>query len=420
MTCKVTSLAPQGPGSLQHCVDQPGPRVVVFDVSGVIPGPITLRHGQLTLAGQSSPGGVVIDGGVICDNVYDPYDCNDVIVRHLRARRGRPDSFRIGGAHDVILDHVSLASAEDEILEITRSRRVTIQHSILAEPAGEHYEFGGVLINYSKDTLPLDELSLHHNLWNGVWGRLPEMSCEENPDGPGKTNCSGHTLRIELTNNVLWDVRMPVWYNRCTSNNGGNDCAPSAQNFFLALNWINNLSARRTGTDTPAIEPHVASTPNNKTFAQGNVLRTGTTEQEAPLGGPSLPARHAFPPVTLLPTKQLIGAIQKLAGALPRDPMDARLVGYLSQPVDQRPAAWVSGQGIDQGDSLRLPPARPAQPDLDGDGMPDAWEQAHGLDPARNDAASPLGERPTGIPGCTQGYTAIECYLNELALLLER
>src|SRR5690242_17500240 len=34
--CKVTSLAKSGPGTLASCLDLEGPRVVVFDTSGVI------------------------------------------------------------------------------------------------------------------------------------------------------------------------------------------------------------------------------------------------------------------------------------------------------------------------------------------------------------------------------------------------
>ena len=99
--------------------------------------------------------------------------------------------------------------------------------------------------------------------------------------------------------------------------------------------------------------------------------------------------------------------------------MDSRLVSYLSRPVDQRPPAWADGRGVDRGDSLKTLPARPPPADRDGDGMPDAWERAHGLDPTRPDAATLLGSSPNSIRGCTSGYTAIECYLNELALQRE-
>jgi pectate lyase len=41
-----------------------------------------------------------------------------------------------------------------------------------------------------------------------------------------------------------------------------------------------------------------------------------------------------------------------------------------------------------------------------GDGMPDAWEKAHGLDP--NNASD-------GAAVAENGYTNVENYLNELA-----
>jgi hypothetical protein len=44
--------------------------------------------------------------------------------------------------------------------------------------------------------------------------------------------------------------------------------------------------------------------------------------------------------------------------------------------------------------------------DSDGDGMPDAWEQEHGLNP--NDAADGAADRDS------DGYTNVEEYLNSL------
>jgi hypothetical protein len=229
--CLVSHLGRAGAGSLQACLDIRGPRIVVFEVSGVIEGPLEIKHGHLTIAGQTSPGGITIRGGLICDNVYDPNDCNNVILRHLRLRAGAPDSLRLGGVRDAIVDHCSFASANDENLEITRSSSITIQHSVIAEPQGDHYRWGGVLVNYSKNVMPLDRITIHHTVWNGVAGRLPEISCEENADGPGVSNCAGHTLNIELSNNVLWDVSDPIWFNHCTGNNEGNDCPQAPKTF---------------------------------------------------------------------------------------------------------------------------------------------------------------------------------------------
>jgi len=296
--CRVTTLAKAGAGSLQACFDATGRRTVVFDVSGVIEGPLEIKHGQLTIAGQTSPSGVVIKGGVVCDNVYDPNDCNDLIVRHVRFRGGNPDSFRIGGAHDVILDHCSFASAEDENIEITRSKNVTVQYAMIAEPKGEHYKWGGVLLNYSKDVMPLDAITIHHSVWSGVAGRLPELSCEENGDGPGKTNCAGRILSIELANNVLWDASDPIWFNRCTGTNEGNDCPPSAKNFGVRLNLVGNVFARRSSADAelPFIEPAVFASPEPDLHARQRALPRRGPCAERGAGrrrrAPRVPADH--------------------------------------------------------------------------------------------------------------------------------
>ncbi|MFO0740265.1 MAG: hypothetical protein U0270_30480 [Labilithrix sp.] len=385
--CRVTTLAKAGPGSLQECLDQTGRRTVVFDVSGVIEGPLEIKHGQLTIAGQTSAGGVTIKGGVVCDNVYDPNDCNDLIVRHVRFRGGAPDSFRIGGAHDVILDHCSFAGAEDENIEITRSRNITIQHSIIAEPRGEHYKWGGVLINYSKDVMPLDAITIHHSVWNGVSGRLPEMSCEENGDGPGKTNCSGRALSIELSNNVLWDVSDPIWFNRCTGTNEGNDCPPSAKNFGVKLNLVGNVMARRSSAeaDLPFIEPAAFASPNSAIYASDNVQLRGAARVQPKTG---IAARHPFPGVSYTPSASVVAEAVKLAGAFPRDKMDKRLIGYLGQSIDARPPAWKNENGVDVGDGFTIPATK-------APGLPEGWKPP---------------------PSCAAGYTPLECYLNDLAV----
>ena len=410
--CHVKSLAHDGAGSLQACLDAKGPRIVVFDVSGVIEGPVEVKHGQLTIAGQTSPGGITIKGGMVCDNVYDPNDCNDVVVRHVRLRAGAPDSLRLGGAHDVIVDHCSLASAEDENLEITRSRNVTIQNAIVAEPRGDHYQWGGVLINYSTDVMPLDRITIHHTVWNGVAGRLPEMSCEENADGPGKSNCAGHVLSIELANNVLWDASDPIWLNHCTGNNQGNECPVTDKTFAVAMNLVGNVMARRAtaDTDAPLAEPSLYTHRGGSVHSTDNMLAHGTSTRTA--NGPAAKAspRHPFPRVTYTPSGALVATLAKTAGAWPRDRMDERLATYLTRPVDARPASWRNGAGVDHGDAL-VPIATTVAPaDRDGDGMPDVWEKNHGLDPDVADGAA-VGR----AAGCVAGYSALECYVNEVA-----
>ena len=56
---RVTTLAPDGPGSLKAAIETPGPRIVVFEVGGVIDmgrETIEIKHPYLTIAGQTAPG----------------------------------------------------------------------------------------------------------------------------------------------------------------------------------------------------------------------------------------------------------------------------------------------------------------------------------------------------------------------------
>ncbi|MEZ4394560.1 MAG: hypothetical protein R3A48_26100 [Polyangiales bacterium] len=249
-------------------------------------------------------------------------------------------------------------------------------------------------------------------------GRLPEISCEENGDGPGTTNCAGRRLRIDISNNVFFDVGDPVYYNRCVGTNEGNDCAASSRNFLLDLNFVGNLMFRRRSfNDRPMFVNEVSRNTANTLFYADNVLTWQGRAASVNLALPSRGARLDMPAISVVSSGQLMTMVRAQAGAFPRDAMDARLAGYLNGDVDARPPAWNSSVGIDRGDAFRVT-AAPAPPvDTDGDGMPDDWERAHGLRPDCPGASlGTLAANPAnGVAGCTAGYTDLECYLNELS-----
>jgi len=92
---RVTTLAPNGPGSFLEAVSRKGPRIVVFEVGGVIDlGEYTVRITEpfLTIAGQTAPtpGITLIRGGI-------DIATHDVVVRHIRVRPGDGGRARLSG-----------------------------------------------------------------------------------------------------------------------------------------------------------------------------------------------------------------------------------------------------------------------------------------------------------------------------------
>ena len=127
---RVTNLDASGPGSLREAIEADGPRIVVFEVGGVIDlgrQTLRLRNPFITIAGQTapSPGITLIRGGM-------DVSAHDVVIQHLRIRPGSAeqtwmsgwdeDGISTVGAYNVIIDHCSLTWATDENLSASGPR----------------------------------------------------------------------------------------------------------------------------------------------------------------------------------------------------------------------------------------------------------------------------------------------------------
>ena len=127
---RVTNLDAAGPGSLREAIEADGPRIVVFEVGGVIDlgrQTLRLRNPFITIAGQTapSPGVTLIKGGM-------DITAHDVVVQHIRIRPGSAgaewmsgwdeDGISTIGAYNVIIDHCSLTWATDENLSASGPR----------------------------------------------------------------------------------------------------------------------------------------------------------------------------------------------------------------------------------------------------------------------------------------------------------
>src|SRR5690606_39098269 len=108
---RVTNLNNDGPGSLRAALAHEGPRIIVFEVGGVIDlerQTLKIEQPFVTIAGQTapSPGITLIRGGM-------DIATHDVVMRHIRIRTGEAgaerwtwgeDSVSTQAAYNVIVD----------------------------------------------------------------------------------------------------------------------------------------------------------------------------------------------------------------------------------------------------------------------------------------------------------------------------
>lgn len=159
---RVDSLNDTGPGSLRVALQVTGPKVIVFDIGGVIhlASDLKIATPQTTIAGQSAPAPVTLAGASL------RIRASDVVVQHIAVRpgpgptpeiNGNRDALSIGGGtrpiQDIRVENVSLSWSVDEGADIGGgTRNVIFRNSIVAEalrnaghPKGPHSM--GMLIN---------------------------------------------------------------------------------------------------------------------------------------------------------------------------------------------------------------------------------------------------------------------------------
>src|SRR5882757_4194309 len=219
---RVTTLAAKGPGSFLEALETKGPRVIVFEVGGVID-----LHGEeieidepfLTIAGQTAPapGITLIRAGV---NIR----AHDVIIQHIRVRTGtagmakgtgwEPDAMGTIGAYNVIVDHCSMSWSIDENLSSSGKRfigatpeewrqhtshAITFSNNILAEGLANATHAKG---EHSKGSL------IHDNVSDIlIIGNLYAHDAERNPLFKGG-------VHGQIVNNLIYDPgQRAVHYN---------------------------------------------------------------------------------------------------------------------------------------------------------------------------------------------------------------
>lgn len=437
----VTSLEDRGPGTLREALEQGGARIVVFNVSGIIrlKSPLIVRAPYVTIAGQTAPGdGICVAGETIW------IDTHDVVIRHMRFRRGetfvgrRDDAIGGNPVGNVIIDHVSATWGLDENMSFYRHMyndetggpekkmgivNVTIQNSLFAEGLDTYnHAFGS--------TLGGENCSFVRNLWSSNTGRNPSI---------------GWNGIFNFANNVIFN-----WVNR--SIDGGD--------YTAQYNIINNYFKPGPATDLNdpvsyrILKPEAGRSKLpyltfGRVYVNGNVVEgnekvskdnwNGGVQMENKKGDhmsfeeastyfPKMRYDKPFPMPWLkkfMTANETYDYVVKNVGAtLPlRDPVDTRILRVVQtgkpeyvKGLDPKSFYQFEHRRLGQ-DSYKLgiitdisqvggyPEYKgKAYKDSDKDGMPDAWEKKYGLNP--NDASDANGDINR------DGYTNIEKYIN--------
>lgn len=384
----VTTLNWGGAGSFSEALYTPRPRTIVFEVSGVIDAPdaapaLGPQHSFLTIAGQTSPGGITFRGtGVGGSTIYsyqptapESGQLRDVVIRFARFRgRGNSDNITVAGVRRFVFDHCDFSGADDEALDVTYAQDVTVSWSTVTNSGpGSHY---GFLFAYH----PTTRISYHHNLSANHFNR-----CGFNAHwGEGGPPAAGADL--DVRNNVLhncgnetffhyWDE--PTWpLNTIRANFIGNtfSSGPNTHTGWVAIFGTNSgVTVHESDNDYPGY-------PTFPGWASPRL-------QNNPL---------PMSPVTTYPRTEARDRVLAHAGAWPRDAMNVRTINQV----------LTGGGALGQTNDPMITSGPPAPADGDRDGMPDAWETQYGTNPSVFDANDDLDG---------DGWTNLEEYLADRA-----
>jgi hypothetical protein len=428
----VTSLEDRGPGTLREACETGGARIVVFNVSGVIrlKSPINVRAPYITIAGQTAPGdGVCVTGASFL------LDTHDIIIRHMRFRRGATDvAFRddaLGGncMGNVIIDHCSTSWGLDETMSIYR-------HVYDRDETGHGQKLPAVNVTI-QNSIVSEGLDTYNHAFAATIGGHNSMFCRNLFASCISRNCSiGMDEDFNFVNNVIFN-----WWNR--SVDGGDEKS--------RVNIINNYY--KPGPVTPLdkpishriIKPEASRDKNKpnvfgKVYVNGNIVE-GNKEVTADNwnGGVQVYDKanadefkdkikvdepFKMSQVTIVSAKKAYKNVLSSVGATfpKRDAVDARVIktvktGKAIYEADAQPfkTPYVKRRLPDDSykmgiithpDQVGGLPEYNGTPyvDSDNDGMPDAWEVKYGLNP--NDPSDANGD----LNG--DGYTNIEKYIN--------
>ena len=391
----VTNTNDSGAGSFRDAANGSG-RIIVFDVGGTIKLLTAVScKGNLTIAGQTAPGGIKFDGGEISFSSR-----SNIICRFIRIRPGSDtasstdDAIAFANGRTMIFDHCSIAfapwnnvGAVSTAWQTTPVTDITFQHCINANPTGQ--QFGAHTESVSS------YWTWCYNIFANSHNRNPLSKVNDVFINNISYNCSAgyttHTstkFKHDLVNNYFV-------------------AGPGSSGNFPWYQVDNNQSIYFTG---------------NLHDADKNGVLGGSVTAPLPgyQGGGTILTAPFSPWTSLIPTMTPALAWRyglSAAGAFPRDEVDALLLGQIKTLgsgatgtgagtagpgggfYTSQTSTGLGNNGYGTITPLTLPT------DTDNDAMPDYWELALGS------ATNVVNSQAI----TTNGYSLLENYLNWLA-----
>ena len=462
----VTNLNDSGTGSLRWALSQSGAKTIVFDVGGYIDLKSQLNvSSNTTIAGQTAPG----DG--ITLRYYTLYfgKCDNVIVRFIRCRRSQVKDVNDGAdatwgrnRKNIIIDHCSFSWSIDEVASFYDNKDFTMQWcnitEALANPGhskGAH-SYGGIWGGKNA--------SFHHNFIAHVQNRAPRFNgARYNWNGYDKEKYENsiQAERVDFRNCVMYNwgdgsgcyggpgggyVNMVNNYykagpgtgskDRVTqvsvsdANNGGDNPFPGyASRYYINGNYV-TAAANPENYDWKGViyDNGLFTINGEKYIADANhYYGENQTYVKNTSGVDCISVKLDEPiesgEVTTHKAQDAYEKVLQYCGAsLVRDACDVRYAEEAENGTTTFMGAIVKRAGIldvindpagTEDPTTASYPAlreekRPADFDTDGDGIPDAWETANGLNPSDANDGKAYTIDSKGY------YTNLEVYLNSL------
>lgn len=460
----VTNLNDSGTGSLRAAVSGSSKKIVVFDVSGTIELKSDLIIGaNTTIAGQTAPG-----AGITIRYYTARPNGDNIIIRFIRVRRGEErdvddgaDAIWTRNRTGMILDHCSFSWSIDEIASFYDNNNFTMQwcsiseclnnaghgkgahgyggiwggklasfhHNLIAHISNRGPRFNGA--RYIWEGYKSNKLYSTYNWANTVQAENVDYRNCVLYDGDGSCYGGPGGGQINMVNNYIkGGPQKKSTYNRITTvsigasgNSTKEPLVGMTSRYYIDGNTVESNAGQKTKNRDWAGVTYDSgiTTQNGVRYTLDNDNYYGDDVEHVTIGGKSyVTVKMDKPTYTgTVTTHSAEAAYEKVlahvGASLHRDAEDTRYSEETRTGTAKYKGSVTGKFGQidkvgDVGGYTPIPSeSRPAGYDTDGDGIPDEWEKANGLNP--NDAAD---ANLYTLDTEKQWYTNIEVYLNSI------